>query len=121
MGPELVVLLILVCTNASWSAGKQPHAVFDADFDQPTDGIAQLIDNAYRENKKEDMIELNHVLGLQSRSTGMSHKKSLDPFNHFCKTEQSVNHFVIRSRFGLQFQEWSSARWNLRAHWRNKQ
>ena len=80
MGPVLVVLLILVCTNVSWSAGKHPHTVFDADFDQPTDGIDQLMDNAYRENKNEDAIELNHVLGLQSRSTGMSHKKSLDPF-----------------------------------------
>ena len=114
-----MVLLILVCTNVSWSDGKYPRTVFDADFDQPTDGIDQLMENAYRENKNEDAIELNHVLGLQSRSTGMSHKKSLDPFNHL--TEQSVNHFVIRSRFGLQFQEWSSARWNLRAHWRNKQ
>ena len=76
-----MVLLILVCTNVSWSAGKHPHAVFDADFEQPTDGIAQLIDNAYRENKKEEAIALNPVIGLQSRSTGMSHKKSLDPFN----------------------------------------
>ena len=73
MGPELVFLLILVCTNVSWSAGKHPHTVFDADFDHPMDGIAQLIDNAIRENKKEDAIELNPVLGLQSRSTGMSH------------------------------------------------
>ena len=81
MGPVLVVLLILVCTNVSWSAGKHPNTVFDAGFDQPTDGIDQLMDNAYRENKNEDAIELNHVLGLQSRSTGMSHKKSLDPFN----------------------------------------
>ena len=114
-----MVLLILVCTNVSWSGVKHPHAVFDADFDQPTDDIAQLMDNAYRENKKEDAIELSPVLGLQSRSTGMSHKNSLDPFDPLKK--RSVNHFVIRSRFGLQFQEWSSARWNLRAHWRNKQ
>ena len=78
MGPVLVVLLILVCTNVSWSAGKHPHTVFDADFDQPRD-VIELMDNAYRENKNEDAIELNHVLGLQSRSTGMSHKKSLDP------------------------------------------
>ena len=81
MGPELVVLLIVVCTSVSWSAGTHPHAVFDADFDQPTDVIAQLMDNAYRENKKEDAIELNPVLGLQSRSTGMSHKNSLEPYN----------------------------------------
>ena len=75
MGPELVVLLIVVCTNVSWSAVKHPHTIFDADFDQQADGIAQLIANAYRENKKEDAIELNPVLGLQSRSTGMSHRK----------------------------------------------
>ena len=81
MGPELLVLLIVVCTSVSWSVGKHPHAVFDADFDQPTDGIAQLMDNAYRENKKKDAIELNPVLGLQSRSTGMSHKKSFNSFN----------------------------------------
>ena len=124
MGPELVVLLILVCTNVSWSTGKHPHTVFDADFDQPRDVIDQLMDNAYRENKNEDAIELNHVLGLQSRSTGMSHENSLDPFNPFRylhNTKHISYHFVIRSRFGLQFQEWSSARWNLRAHWRNKQ
>ena len=81
MGPELLVLLIVVCTSVSWSVGKHPHAVFDTDFDQPTDGIAQLMDNAYRENKKKDAIELNPVLGLQSRSTGMSHKNSTDPFD----------------------------------------
>ena len=82
MGPELVVLLILVCTNVSWSAGKHPHTVLDADFDQPTDGIAQLMENAYRVNKNEDAIELNPVLGLQSRSTGMGHKKSFNSINH---------------------------------------
>ena len=120
MGPELVVLLILVCTNVSWSAGKHPDRVFDAYFDQPMDSIAQLIGNAYRDNEKEDAIELHPVLELQSRSTGMSHKKSLDPFKTFMYII-SVNLFVIRSRFGMQFQEWSSARWNLRAHWRNKQ
>ena len=123
MGPELVVLLILVCTNVSWSAGKHPERVFDAYFDQPMDSIAQLIGNAYRDNEKEDAIELHPVLKLQSRSTGMSHKKSLDPFKTFTNHMYiiSVNLFVIRSRFGMQFQEWSSARWNLRAHWRNKQ
>ena len=80
MGSELVVLLIVVCTSVSRSASKHPHAIFDADFDQPTDGIAQLMGNAYRENKKEDAIELNLVLDLQSRSTGMSHKNSIYPF-----------------------------------------
>ena len=78
MGPVLVVLLILVCINVSWSAEKHSHTVFDADFDQPMDGIAQLIDNTYIENKKEGAIKRNPVLGMQSRSTGMSHKKSLD-------------------------------------------
>ena len=88
-----MVLLILVCTNVSWSAGKHPHTVFDADFDQPTDGIAQLMDNAYRENKKEDAIELDHALGLQSRSTGMSHKKSFNSFNPFIPTESVCKSF----------------------------
>ena len=75
MGPELVVLLILVCTIISSSAGKHPHTLFDAEIDQPMDGIAQLIDNAYRENKKEDAIKRNPELELQSRSTGMSLRK----------------------------------------------
>ena len=123
MGSELVFLLILVCTLVTWSAGKYPHTVFDADFDQPTEDFDQLMDNAYTENKNKDAIELNHVLGLQSRSTGRSHKKSLDTFHPYKVSQLNhfVNHFVIRSRFWLQFQEWSSARWNLRAHWRNKQ
>ena len=86
MGPELVVLLILVCTNVSWSAGKHPDRVFDAYFDQPMDSIAQLIGNAYRDNEKEDAIELYPVLELQSRSTGMSHKRSLDSFEPFTLT-----------------------------------